>query len=462
MGPVSGAGAKPSLRRPELGMRAGMNAWKLTALAALCSASGAIATLHAQDTTYKEGVRIGLVYTPGSKPGVMVLPVNGDFADSIRTILSRDFDYGDRINVIGVGATITQAGGSVSGPKGQNYPLYAKLGAQVLIEASVTSVGLHVAVHNVVKKQVERVRDYSLGGSPQSPEWRLSLHSAADDLEFFITGTKGIAATRILYESGGRIWQIDSDGENPVALSSGGTTMSPAWHPKATHIAYMAFSGSGTQIIVREAGGAVRTLRTPGGLNTTPVFSPDGNTLLYAHASESGADLYAINAFGSDAPRRVTVGRGSDNTQPTFSPDGRRIAFTSSRLGHPEVYISDADGTNADLLTVNFGDQSYRGSPDWSPDGRLIAFQTQIAGRFQIASISLRDRTIKQYTSEGINEDPSWAPDSRHIAFTSDRSGTRQLWILDIDSGRPPRQLTKSAARRGARLAAWSPPLQQR
>ncbi len=440
--------------------------WLGSALAAAFLLGGA-PRATAQDTTFKEGVRIGLVYAPGTKPGVLVLPVVGDMADSVQTIVARDFAYGDRINVISLDAASLSEATTTSrvgtGPVA-NYPLYAKLGAQVAVQASVTAVGLHVAVHNVVKKQIERVRDYQLLGVPFSPEWRLALHNVSDDLEFFVTGTRGISSTRILYETGGKIWQVDADGANQVAVTTTGTAMSPSWHPKATHLAYMTFGANGTQIIIREIGGATRVLgSTPGGLNTTPVFSPDGSTLLYAHAAESGADLFSVNAFGSEPARRVTVGRGSDNTQPTFSPDGRRIAFTSSKSGHPEVYISDADGTNAEILTnFSFGDQSYRGSPDWSPDGRLVAFQTQIAGRFQIATINLRDKSIKQYTSEGINEDPSWAPDGRHIVFTSDRGGTRQLWILDIDSGRPARQLTKSTARRGARLAAWSPPLRPR
>lgn len=442
-------------------MTSALNRWCVASVALLLMLLGGATRVTAQDTTFKEGVRIGLVYTPGTKPGVLVLPVVGDMADSVQTIISRDFEYGDRINVIALDpsslseATTTSRVGTGPVP---NYPLYTKLGAQVLIQASITAIGLHVAVHNVVKKQIERVKDYPLLGVPFSPDWRLALHNVSDDLEFFVTGTKGISSTRVLYESGGRIWQVDADGANPTPITTTGTAMSPTWHPKATHLAYMSFGANGTQIVIREVGGPTRVLNsTPGGLNTTPVFSPDGYTLLYAHAAEAGADLFAVNAFGSEPARRVTVGRGSDNTQPTFSPDGRRIAFTSSRTGHPEVYISDADGTNADLLTVDVGDQSYRGSPDWSPDGRLIAFQTQIAGRFQIATINLRDKSVKQYTSEGINEDPSWAPDARHIVFTSDRSGTRQLWILDIDSGRPPRQLTKSTARRGARLAAWSP-----
>ena len=39
-------------------------------------------------------------------------------------------------------------------------------------------------------------------------------------------------------------------------------------------------------------------------------------------------------------------------------------------------------------------------------------------------------------TSAGRNEDPTWAPDGRHIAFVSDRSGVRQLWVLDVETGR--------------------------
>jgi TolB protein len=68
-------------------------------------------------------------------------------------------------------------------------------------------------------------------------------------------------------------------------------------------------------------------------------------------------------------------------------------------------------------------------------------------------TIDMRDRSTKQYTSDGQNEDPAWAPDSRHMVFSSTRTGPRQLWVLDAESGRM-RQLTHAA---GARLAAWSP-----
>ncbi len=409
-------------------------------------------TAAAQDTTASQGVRLSLIYTPGTKPGVIVLPVNTAAGDSIRAILQRDFQYGDRINVIALAESEMPPFSAGVKP---NYPLFARLGAAALLEVTANSMGIQVAVHNAARATIERTRAFPLPMGANTAEWRFALHAVADEIEQWITGVRGISATRVLYVSGGRVWQTDSDGENNVALSGAVTAMSPVWHPKGTHIAYMTLGNAGSQIIIREAGGATRTLSTtPGGLNSTPAFSPDGNTLVYSHGAESGTDLYSTNAFGSEPARRITVGRGSDNTQPTFSPDGHRIAFTSSRLGHPEVYISDADGTNAELLTDNVGDQLYRANPDWSPDGRLVAFESQIAGRFQIMTIGLRDRAMKRYTSEGVNEQPSWAPDSRHLVFTSNRGGTRQLWVLDIESSSV-RQLTHAPA--GARFGAWSP-----
>lgn len=415
--------------------------------------------LLAQDTTFKEGVRIGLVYAPGTKPGLLVLPVDGTSGDSVRAILQRDLTYGDRINVIAIEASaLPQVAVGETKP---NYPLFTKLGAAAVLHVTPNSFGIQVSVHNAGRGLVERTKAFPIPSTPLSSDWRLALHNVSDEIEQWITGVRGIAATRVLYVTGGRVWQTDSDGAGAVAITSSGTAMSPAWHPKASHFAYMTMGATGQQIVIREIGGATRTLgTTPGGLNMTPAFAPDGNTIAYAHGAESGTDLYSTNAFGPEPARRITVGRGTDNTQPSFSPDGRRIAFTSGKNGHPEVYISDADGTSAELLTpYNFGDQSYRANPDWSPDGRLIAFEALIGGRMQVMTIGLRDRAIKQQTSEGVNEQPSWAPDGRHLVFTSTRGGTKQLWVLDVESNTV-RQLTRAPS--GARFGAWSPPLRSR
>lgn len=405
-----------------------------------------------QDTT--RGVRLGLTYQPGVKPGVVVLPITGTMGDTIQAILQRDFDYGDRISVIAGDAVTATAAAQGSGAI--TYGVWKALGAAALVQVQQQAGGLHVAVHDVAQGKIAQARDFPLAGMPGSEGWRLAVHAVADELERWITGVRGIAATRILYVRDGRVYVIDSDGfgDHPVT-PAGGLALAPAWSPDGQQIAYSALVHAGWNVIVRDlATGTAHTVQsTPGGLNTTPVFSPDGKWICYAHGAEHGTDLYMVSAAGTGPARQVTVGRGTDNVSPSFSPDGQRVAFTSGRAGHPEVYTADVDGSNVELLTpYNFGDQNYRSNPAWSPDGLTVAFQSQINGEFQVMLITLRDRSVRQLTSEGRNEGPSWAPDGRHLVFSSTRTGVKQLFVIDSQSGRT-RQLTHAA---GARLAAWS------
>ncbi|HEU4721655.1 MAG TPA: hypothetical protein VFS59_09875 [Gemmatimonadaceae bacterium] len=420
---------------------------------ALCRALAALlvaAPLAAQDTTSR-GVRIGLTYDPGSKPGVVVLPVSGARGDSVRAIIQRDFDYGDRVNPIVLDGSVALEAARSAGP---NWPLLARLGAAAAVQVTPTPTGFHLAVYNVATRQTALVRDYASTGAADSRAWRATLHRIADELEESFTGVRGIAGTRVLFERGRRIWVVDSDGEGATPVSDAGTPVSPAWHPNGRMITYATYRPAGISVLDL-ASGRARTLVSGQGVYISPIFTPDGSSVIYAHGVENGVDLYTASLSGGGG-RRLSVGRGSDNVSPSFSPDGRRIAFMSGRAGHPEIYTMDADGTNVDLLTpLAFGENAYRASPDWSPDGRLVAFQSMIAGNFQVLTINLRDRSLKQLTSDGRNEDPSWAPDGRHITFVSNRTGTRQLWVLDIESGRT-RQLTRGAA---VRLPAWSPRL---
>lgn len=408
------------------------------------------AALLAQDTTSR-GVRIGLTYDPGTKPGVVVLPANGPAGDSIATIVARDLDLGDRITVIGLDPSAAR---TVVGSRGPNWPLLAQLGAAAAVQMTPTARGVHLAVYEVSKRQTALIRDYAMPPVGDTRAWRAVLHGLSDDLEESFTGTRGVSRTRVLFARGRRLWTIDSDGAGESPVPGADNPVSAAWHPDGRTIAYSTYVPS--QIVVQDLGtGRARTVASGAGVYISPVFTPDGSSVIYAHGVDDGVDLYSVPVSGGGS-RRLSVGHGSDNVSPTMSPDGRRIAFMSGRAGHPEIYTMDADGTNVDLLTpLDDGESAYRASPDWSPDGRLVAFQSRIGSVFQLLTVSLRDRSLKQLTSDGRNEDPSWAPDGRHLVFVSDRSGVRQLWVIDVESGRT-RQLTHGAS---ARMPAWSPRL---
>jgi len=415
---------------------------------------GATTTLRAQDTT-TTGVRLGLTYEAGTKPGVIVLPVRDDDDDSLRVIVQRDLDYSDRFTVIALDQkTLT---GLVPAPGEKiNFALVAKFGAALLVRMTPTTQGLHVAAYDVAKGQLLQSEHFLF--DHRDRDWRFALHGISDQIEQWALGKRGIAQTRIAYVSNGELKIVDSDGAETRAITTGRGALSPAWSPTGESVVFTVLGNTGTQVqeLDVRTGRTRRVSQIRAGLNITPVYQPGGNAILYAQGQGSGygTDLVLASLDDDSAkPRRITIGRGTDNTSPSYSPDGSQIAFISGKSGSPQVYIMDADGSNVQLLTpYKPGVRSYRASPDWSPDGRAIAYEQQ-QGLFQVWMIDLRDRVPKQLTSEGENEDPSWAPDGRHIVLSSSRGGDKQLWILDTESGRA-RQLTHS---KGARLAAWSP-----
>lgn len=421
----------------------------------LLTALSMAGTLAAQDTTrVDEGVRIGVDYRPGVRPGLVVLP--GPGLDSARAIIRRDLDYSDRFEMISVAdappVSTTGAGAAEdSGPV--NYALYRGLGAEFAVELSQAAGGVTARLHDL---NAGRLRNQQTLPLAAGSGFRLEVHRLADEITRWASGTAGAAASRMLIVSGGRVYRADSDGHDLTPLTPAGqTALSPAWSPDGQRVAF-------TQLGEGRGGIAVQTLSSgatflaPGSqtaLNITPAFSQDGRTLAFAHSDERGTDIYTANVTERCCAQRLTVGRYADNLSPTFSPDGRRIAFISTRAGPPQLYVMAADGTDQELLApFDYGATGSSNAPEWSPDGASVVFHREVSGSPQIFLVDVSGRRVRQLTSSGRNEDPTWAPDSRHVAFVSDRSGRRQIWIVDIETGRV-RQLATPGA---TRLPSWS------
>jgi TolB protein len=409
--------------------------------------------LAAQDTVgVRDGVRIGITYEPGDRPGLVVLPGVG--IDSARAIMQRDLDYSDRFELIAVGPSSGATGGSV------NYDLYRRLGADLAVELVPRSGGFTARLHDV---RLGRVRNEGTVVLPDahSGEYRMAVHRSADEVVRWATGTPGIAATRFLFGVGQRIYRIDSDGWGAVPVTgSGESALSPSWSPTGDRFAYSRLGDRSWPIIVArpEAGapGATALAGADRGQNITPVFSPNGRTIAYARMDGEGTDVFKADIGAPCCAQRLTAGRFADNLSPAFGPDGNRVAFASTRSGPPQIYVMDADGTDQTLLVpFDYGVTGASTAPEWSPDGATVAFQRDVSRAPQIFLYEVVRRRVRQLTSAGRNEDPTWAPDGRHVAFVSDRTGRRQIWVVDTETGRV-RQLSTPGA---ARLPAWSPRL---
>ncbi len=427
-----------------------MRLFALTCLTAVAAALPCGAA--AQDTTRIEGgVRVGINYNPGARPGLVVVPGAG--IDSVRAIVRRDLDFSDRFEMIAVGDP--GPGTGTAAPAGPlNYGLYKALGAEFAVELLEEGGKVTARLHDVARSVLANQQSVALPPASDA-NFRLAVHVLSDEVARWATGMPGIAATRLLFVQNGRIWLMDSDGFVSRSLTPDGqTSLSPVWAPDSRRMAFtrLVQGRGGIFLYTLGTGETAQVQGTETALNITPMFAPDGTHLAYAHSDEKGTDIF-VATLGERAAQRLTVGRFADNLSPTYSPDGRRIAFISTRAGPPQLYVMGADGTDQELLApFDFGVTGPSYAPEWSPDGASVVFHREVSGTPQIFVLTVSGQRLRQLTSQGRNEDATWAPDGRHLCFVSDRSGARQLWVIDAETGRV-RQLPTPG---WARLPAWS------
>ena len=203
----------------------------------------------------------GWTTSPGVRPGLVVLP--GPGLDSVRAIVRRDLDYTDRFEMIRVAdaPAAERRGGS---RRRVNYGLYRTLGAQFAVEVvETTGRGDRPAARHQCGSRLSNQQSVVLPPATGA-DFRLEVHRLADEVARWASGSRGSAASRLLFVSGGRVYRVDSDGEDTTPLTPAGqTALSPAWSPDGQRIAF-------TQLGEGRGGVVVQTL-SGGGTFWCPV-----------------------------------------------------------------------------------------------------------------------------------------------------------------------------------------------
>ncbi len=132
----------------------------------------------------------------------------------------------------------------------------------------------------------------------------------------------------------------------------------------------IAFGYAGDLWTVSRGGGRAVRLTSGVGLESAPVFSPDGSSIAFTGEYDGNTDVFTIPASGG-VPRRITYHPAADIAV-GWTPDGKRIVFRSSRDAgsrYSQLYSVPAEGGETKRLPLPM---AYQGQI--SPDGSHIAY----------------------------------------------------------------------------------------
>jgi len=238
-----------------------------------------------------------------------------------------------------------------------------------------------------------------------------------------------------------------------------------------TGVAHFAFSENGSIVYIpgsnaEGVGGRILALvdrtgaRKPIPVPPAPYFqpriSPNGKQFVVGTDDGKDAIVWVYDLAGATSMRRLTF--GGANRFPLWSRDGQRVVFESDREGDLALFWQRADGNGAAERLVKLEQKQPGGyAPDsWSLDGKTLIFSSIGNTDTGIWSVvAERDAKPKPLIDTPSKRDDfaEISPDGHWIAYESNESGQTQIYVQPFPPSSAKYQITTT----GGVLPIWSP-----
>jgi serine/threonine-protein kinase len=155
------------------------------------------------------------------------------------------------------------------------------------------------------------------------------------------------------------------------------------------------------------------------------TVSPDGQKI--AMAMRAANDDIWVYHIPRGTLTRLTFGGGNSDL-PMWSPDGNRVLYTSERNRSYSLFAKPWDGSGDEEKIGDMPGIAGLSSPAISPDGKSVAYPRK--GDIWIMRTD-KGGMSEQFTQARAEEfDPSFSPDGRWLSYSTDETGQPEVCVV--------------------------------
>ncbi|HVO98801.1 MAG TPA: PDZ domain-containing protein [Bryobacteraceae bacterium] len=282
--------------------------------------------------------------------------------------------------------------------------------------------------------------------------YRWDPKSKAEPVEFIPNRGKDIDAASagpggIIYEQFGKIMIFDlassKTHEVQIDLNADLSEVRPHFQNVSREIRSIKISPTGVRAVMEAHGeiltapaehGDVRNLtNSPGVMERTPAWAPDGKTIAYFSDESGEYALHIKSQNGEGETKKIPLaGKSAYYFDPKWSPDSKHIAFTDNQLNLWDVEVASSKVTKVDT------DYAYELGRDfsWSGDSKWITFVRMLPNRFHAVFVYSIDSGKATQLTDGMSDSrhPVFDRDGQYIYFTASTNYGPTTSGLDMTS----------------------------
>ena len=184
-------------------------------------------------------------------------------------------------------------------------------------------------------------------------------------------------------------------------------------------------------VMVDRATGAVTSFTSDPAAEWGPVWSPDGNRLVFSSNRQGRLELYE-KTVNDHQPREALIASiGENPVAQSWSPDGKYLVYSAfDATTHMDLWLLPmfGDRTPAPLVRTTFNELQAQ----ISPDGRWLVYVSAESGREEVYVQRFPTPAARRRISTNGGADPRWRPDGKELFYIAE---DRQLMAVEVDVG---------------------------